>query len=102
MQSQNHLTNSTRDYDRAIFRGIREIANVLMPDGSRICLHEDLDAALSTINKLRNAVDEYGMHISMAHDAEFIKYGTDAVLMSLLHPLFDQECLSRIRENQRP
>lgn len=87
---------------RDIFLGIREIANPLMPDGSRFCLHEDLEAALVTIDRLRKAVDEYGMHIAMAHDAEFIREGTDAVLMSLLHPLFDEECLARIRAYQRP
>lgn len=96
------LANSMRFDNRDILLGHREIANTPMPDGSRFCLHEDLDAAISTIGKLREAVGEYGMHIAMAHDAEFIKEGTDPLLMSLLHPLFDEKCLARIREHQRP
>lgn len=51
---------------------------------------------------LREAVNDYGMHIAMAHDAEFIKDGSDGVLMSLLHPLFDDTCLERIRAHQQP
>lgn len=73
-----------------------------MPDGSMFCLHENLDAALDTIGKLRIAVRDYGMHIALAHDAEFIKGGKDSTLMSLLHPLFDEECLARIRAHQQP
>lgn len=81
--------------------GHKEIANVPLPDGSRFCLHEDLDAAQDTIRKLREAVDDYGMHIAMSHDAEWIKEQKNMVLMSLLHPLFDQECLTRIRAHHQ-
>ncbi|KAI0123380.1 beta-lactamase-like protein [Xylariales sp. AK1849] len=89
-------------HSRDIFIGRRQIANVDMPDGSKFCLHENLDDSLATIGALREAVDDYGMHIAMAHDAEFIKQGTDDVLMSILHPLFDESCLRRIRAHQRP
>ncbi|KAL6405168.1 hypothetical protein AUP68_12012 [Ilyonectria robusta] len=88
-------------HSRDIFMGHKEIANVPLPDGSRFCLHEDLDAAQDTIQKLREAVDDYGMHIAMSHDAEWIKQQKNMVLMSLLHPLFDQECLARIRAHQQ-
>ncbi|KAH7133867.1 beta-lactamase-like protein [Dactylonectria macrodidyma] len=89
-------------HSRDIFLGTKQIANVPMPDGSSFCLHESLDAALDTISKLREAVNEYGMHIAMAHDAEFITEGKDSTLMSLLHPLFNEGCLERIRARQRP
>ncbi|KAJ2901598.1 hypothetical protein MKZ38_001618 [Zalerion maritima] len=85
-----------------IFLGRREIGNVPMPDGSMFCLHEDLGAAVDTIGKLREAVDQYGMHIAMAHDPEFIRSGSDEVLMSILHPLFDGDCLKRIRAGEQP
>lgn len=75
---------------------------MLLPDGRRFCLHEDLGAALSTIDKLRDAVDQYGMHITLAHDPDFIKRGTDEVLMSTLHPMFDEDCWARIRNDERP
>lgn len=87
---------------RDIFLGRREIANVKLDDGSRFCLHEDLDKALDTISRLRKAAEEYGMHIAMAHDAEFIKDGSDAVLMSILHPMFDGTVLNRIKAHGRP
>ncbi|KAF5009336.1 hypothetical protein FDECE_4434 [Fusarium decemcellulare] len=87
---------------RDIFLGTKQIATVPMPDGSNFCLHENLDAALDTIEALREAVKKYGMHIAMAHDAEFIKEGSDSTLMSLLHPLFDAKCLSRIRAHKQP
>ncbi|WAO95250.1 Lactamase-B domain-containing protein [Fusarium falciforme] len=89
-------------HSKEIFDGVKQIANVSMPDGSMFCLHESLGAALDTIGKLRMAVRDYGMHIAMAHDAEFIKEGKDSTLMSLLHPLFDEECLARIRAHQQP
>lgn len=87
---------------RSIFVGTREIATVKSPEGLRVCLHEDLNAAQTTISRLREAVDDYGMHIAMAHDADFIRDGSDEVLMSLLHPLFDASCLERIRAGQQP
>lgn len=85
-----------------IFLGNKEIAETQLPDGSRFCLHEDIGAARDTIRKLRAAVDKYGMHIAMTHDAEWIKGQEDDVLMSLLHPFFDAECLRNIRAHQQP
>ncbi|KAE9574990.1 hypothetical protein CGMCC3_g8819 [Colletotrichum fructicola] len=84
-------------HSRDIFDGRRSIANILLPDGSRFCLHEDLNKAWSTIEELRQASERYGMHIAMAHDAEFIKKGEDEVLMSILHPGFDESCLRQYK-----
>ncbi|KAF4470599.1 cytochrome p450 [Fusarium albosuccineum] len=68
-------------HSRDIFLGTKQIATVPMPDGSSFCLHENLDAALDSIEALREAVKKYGMHMAMAHDAEFIKEGNDSTLI---------------------
>lgn len=47
-------------------------------------LHSDLDAAKDTIVKIRTLEKEYNFHVALAHDASWMKEGTDAVLMSLL------------------
>lgn len=89
-------------HSRAIFDGRSQIA-VAGPDGSKFCLHSDLDAAVRTIQKLREAVDSYGMHLAMAHDPEFIREGNDTVLMSILHPhLAHEETVARVKAGQQP
>jgi hypothetical protein len=47
-------------------------------------LHTDLTAAKDTIAKIRMLEADYRAHIALAHDASWIKKGTDNVLMSLL------------------
>jgi hypothetical protein len=47
-------------------------------------LHADLAAAKDTIAKIRSLETEYGAHIALAHDALWLKKGTDEVLMALL------------------
>ncbi|CAK7207824.1 hypothetical protein SEUCBS139899_010639 [Sporothrix eucalyptigena] len=89
-------------HSRAIFDGRSQIA-VTGPDGSKFCLHSDLDTALETIQKIREAVNSYGMHLAIAHDPEFIREGKDTVLMSILHPyLAKKETVSRIQAGQQP
>ncbi|KPM40122.1 hypothetical protein AK830_g6428 [Neonectria ditissima] len=89
-------------HSRDIFQGRKDIAEVTLTDGSSFCLHEDVLAARHTIDRLREAVDDYGMHMAMTHDAEWIKEQKDEVLMSILHPFFDEHCLLRIRAHLRP
>ncbi|KAL1887241.1 hypothetical protein Sste5346_010336 [Sporothrix stenoceras] len=66
------LLGSDCCHSRAIFDGRSQIA-VSGPDSTKLCLHLDLDAALETIEKLREAVNSYGMHLALAHDPEFIR-----------------------------
>ncbi|KXH29870.1 hypothetical protein CNYM01_02921 [Colletotrichum nymphaeae SA-01] len=54
----------------------RRLADQLQDIGVKT---SDIDTVLF---RLRKAADEYGIHIAMAHDAEFVKDGSDAVLIS--------------------
>jgi outer membrane PBP1 activator LpoA protein len=47
-------------------------------------LHTDLAAAKDTIVKIRTLEADYGARIALAHDASWMKKGTDSVLKSLL------------------
>jgi hypothetical protein len=47
-------------------------------------LHADLATAKDTIANIRRLETEYSAHIALAHDASWLKKGTDEVLMSLL------------------
>lgn len=97
-----HTETGVLTRSRSIFDGTRDIAVTKEPEGLRVCLHEDLHAAEATIARLREAVNDYGMHIVMAHDAEFIKNASDKELNSIMHPLFDADCVERIRAGQQP
>jgi hypothetical protein len=54
------------------------------PGADDISLHADIDAARDTISKLRTLEKQHGVHTALAHDASWLKKGTDQVLMSLL------------------
>ena len=47
-------------------------------------LHTDLTAAKDTIAKIRTLEKECDFHVALAHDARWLKEGSDSVLMSLL------------------
>jgi hypothetical protein len=47
-------------------------------------LHTDLAAAKETIAKIGLLETKFGGHTALAHDATWLKKGTDQVLMSLL------------------
>jgi len=47
-------------------------------------LHTDLASAKDTIAKIGLLESHFGVHTALAHDATWLKKGTDQVLMSLL------------------
>ena len=68
---------------RALLDGSQDYA--LFGDGTeRKSLHDDLHAAKDTVSRLRIAEMELGMHIVLAHDAEWINEGVDQTLLSLV------------------
>jgi len=70
-------------HSRALLDGTQEYA--LFGDGvEKRSLHDDLRAAKDTVSRLRIAEMELGMHIVLAHDAEWIKEGVDQTLLSLV------------------
>ncbi|KAJ4345459.1 uncharacterized protein N0V89_011590 [Didymosphaeria variabile] len=73
------------DKNRAILDGTHEIAQFCMPHREgKMSLHADLETAKNTIAKIRVLEKEHSFHVALAHDAEWLKEGSDQVLMSLL------------------
>ncbi|KAI1618179.1 beta-lactamase-like protein [Exophiala viscosa] len=95
------LLGSDCSHTMALVEGKHEIAELIRPDGSRFCVHEDLDQAKETMRKIRELKQQHGFHIALAHDATWMKAKErDQVLFSLLdeqtlkdvdaHVLFDE------------
>ena len=73
------------DANRGILDGTHEIAQFCVPHRKgTMSLHADIDAARDSISKIRVLEKEFGIHVALAHDAEWLKQGTDQVLMGLL------------------
>ncbi|EUC39468.1 hypothetical protein COCMIDRAFT_10448 [Bipolaris oryzae ATCC 44560] len=71
-------------HSRELLDGVREIAEFTSPELKPMSLHTDVTSARDTIAKLRTLETDYGAHVALAHDATWLKKGTDKVLMSLL------------------
>jgi hypothetical protein len=65
-------------------------------------LHTDLTAAKDTIAKIRMLEAAYGAHIALAHDASWLKKGTDKVLMSLLDGRMKKAAKEKIPYDEVP
>ncbi|CAO2656510.1 Nn.00g053130.m01.CDS01 [Neocucurbitaria sp. VM-36] len=74
------LLGSDCCHSRELLDGKQEIAQF----NGTMSLHSDLHAAKETIAKIRNLERERDFHVALAHDASWLKKGTDSVLMSLL------------------
>lgn len=71
--------------NRAILTGTHDIAEFCVPHREGVMsLHSDIDAAKETISKIRVLEREFGAHVALAHDAEWMREGTDEVLMGML------------------
>ncbi|KAG9188147.1 hypothetical protein G6011_02070 [Alternaria panax] len=71
-------------HSRDLLDGMREIAEFQGPGAVSMSLHTDLASAKDTIAKIRLLETNFGVHTALAHDASWLKKGTDQVLMSLL------------------
>lgn len=65
-------------------------------------MHADISAARDTIGKIRRLERDYGFHVALAHDAEWIKRGEDSVLMSLLDEYMMRAAKERIPNDEIP
>jgi hypothetical protein len=65
-------------------------------------LHTDLTAAKDTIAKIQMLEADYGAHIALAHDASWLKKGTDKVLMSLLDDRMKRAAKEKIPYDEVP
>jgi hypothetical protein len=65
-------------------------------------LHTDISAAKDTISRIRVLVKQFGVHVALAHDAAWLKEGTDEVLMSLLDESMKRAARERIPKDEMP
>ncbi|OAL42547.1 Metallo-hydrolase/oxidoreductase [Pyrenochaeta sp. DS3sAY3a] len=71
-------------HSRKLLDGQEQFAQVKMPAGKWWCLHTDVEAARDIIARLKRSERDYSARIAMTHDADWIKAGSDLVLMSML------------------
>lgn len=97
------LDTHSSNVHRGILDGTHEIAQFCVPPNSAlVSLHADLDAAKDTISKLRILEKDFGFHVALAHDAEWMKNGSDQVLMGLLDATMQVAARERISREEIP
>jgi hypothetical protein len=62
----------------------KEIATWKLPNGCTTSLQADIEAAKDTIARIRIMEKAIGAHVALAHDTEWVKAGTDSVLLDML------------------
>lgn len=67
-----------------MLHGKQKIAVFPGPGTESMSLHADIAAAKETMAKIRALEIDCGAHTALAHDASWLREGTDRVLMSLL------------------
>lgn len=65
-------------------------------------LHSDITAAKGTISKIQILENQFGFHVALAHDARWLKVGTDQILMSLLDEHMTKAAKERIPMDEIP
>ncbi|KAF1937901.1 hypothetical protein EJ02DRAFT_505734 [Clathrospora elynae] len=79
-----------------VLLGSDSIAEFRGSGNETMSLHTDLAAARDTITKIKMLEKEYGVHTALAHDASWLKKGTDRVLMSLLDDYMKEAATEKI------
>lgn len=87
---------------RDLLDGRYEISQFFVPGVGKVSLHADIDAARSTISRIRLLEKEFGCHVALAHDASWMKAGSNPVLMSLLDDHMRQAARERIPNDEIP
>ena len=65
-------------------------------------LHADITAAKDTIAKIRTLEKSFGFHVALAHDAQWLKDGSDEILMALLDEHMRKAARERIPYDEIP
>ncbi|KAK7191705.1 hypothetical protein PSPO01_02154 [Paraphaeosphaeria sporulosa] len=95
------LLGSDCCHSRGILDGTHEIAQFCVPHRQgTMSLHADIEAAKDTISKIRVLEKEHGFHVALAHDAEWLKRGSDKVLLGLLDPHMQVAARERIPKEE--
>ncbi|KAL3485033.1 hypothetical protein BJX62DRAFT_247908 [Aspergillus germanicus] len=86
-------------HSRALLDGTKSFGTFDLPNGNRISLHTDADAAHNTLVRPR-ILKEMGMHIALAHDASWMEERTDEVLMSSLDERFCEDVRGALKRGK--
>lgn len=90
------------DNDRELLDGRYEISQFCVPGIGKTSLHADIAAAKDTISKVKMLERSFGFHVALAHDAAWMKNGSDEVLMSLLDENMKLAARERIPKEEIP
>ncbi|KAJ5292054.1 hypothetical protein N7478_001305 [Penicillium angulare] len=71
--------------------GTKEPATLSLPDGTTFSLHADLPTAKETISRIQTMERDLKVHISLAHDADWMLEEKDEVLLQLLDEPFKSD-----------
>jgi hypothetical protein len=106
IQGRDHLLDTNAEqvltYSRELLDGKYEISQFCVPGIGKMSLHSDIPAAKNTIAKIRILEKNFGFHVALAHDARWLKDGSDEVLMSLLDEHMKQAARERISNDEIP
>jgi hypothetical protein len=106
IQGSDHLLDNNAEqiltYSRELLDGKYEISQFCVPGIGKMSLHSDIPAAKNTIAKIRILEKNFGFHVALAHDARWLKDGSDEVLMSLLDEHMKQAARERISNDDIP
>ena len=89
------------NFSRQLLDGLCEFATFDLPNGQSASLQADIPAAKDTIRRIKR-FEEMGAHVALAHDAQWVKEGTDKVLMGLLSDHMKLAATERIPNDERP
>ncbi|KAL7771223.1 hypothetical protein CFE70_001166 [Pyrenophora teres f. teres 0-1] len=87
---------------RDLLDGKQEVAEFPGPGTESISLHTDIATAKETMAKIRALEIDCGAHTALAHDALWMKSGTDQVLMSLLDDKMKTAAKEKIPHDEIP
>jgi hypothetical protein len=88
---------------RELLDGTYEISEFCVPGiNGKQTLHTDVRAAVDTISKIRKLERDHNFHVALAHDARWMKEGTDPVLMSLLDEHMKKAARERVPNDEIP
>ncbi|GME62245.1 uncharacterized protein LTHEOB_4515 [Neofusicoccum parvum] len=95
------LLGSDCCHSRKILDGECEIAIFSLPNGQKTSLQADIPAAKDTIERIKQ-LEKLGAHVALAHDAQWIKEGSDQILMGLLGEDMQRAAKEKIPNDERP
>ncbi|KAF4545863.1 uncharacterized protein LTHEOB_4515 [Lasiodiplodia theobromae] len=95
------LLGSDCCHSKKLLDGLCDFAVFESPTGQKMCLQHDIPAAKDTLRRIKE-FQNMGAHVALAHDAEWMKEGSNQVLMTLLGDDMKRAAVERIPNDERP